>query len=63
MTGDMGGAGGLIGLGVGLGVIGMSMNMLFGATAKEGGEKKVKFCKKCNSWVALTHKHISKVKK
>ena len=38
--------GGLIGLGVGLGVIGMSMNMLFGATAKEGGEKKVKFCKK-----------------
>ena len=63
MTGDMGGAGGLIGLGIGLGVIGMSMNMLFGATAKEGGEKKVKFCKKCNSWVALTHKHISKVKK
>ena len=46
MTGDgMGGVGGLIGLGVGLGVIGMSMNMLFGATAKEGGEKKVKFCK------------------
>ena len=53
----MGGVGGLIGLGVGLGVIGMSMNMLFGATAKEGGEKKVKFCKKCNKWVSLTHKH------
>ena len=39
--------GGLIGLGVGLGVIGMSMNMLFGATAKEGGEKRVKYCKFC----------------
>jgi len=64
MTGDgMGGAGGLIGLGVGLGVIGMSMNMLFGATAKEGGEKKVKFCKKCNKWVPLTHKHGLSVKK
>jgi hypothetical protein len=63
MTGDMGGVGGLIGLGVGLGVLGMGMNMMFGATAKEGGEKKVKFCKKCNSWVSLTHKHISKVKK
>ena len=60
---DSGGVGGLIGLGVGLGVLGMGMNMMFGATAKEGGEKKVKFCKKCNSWVALTHKHISKVKK
>jgi len=63
MTGDgMGGVGGLIGLGVGLGVIGMSMNMLFGATAKEGG-KKVKFCKKCNKWVDLTHKHGLSVKK
>jgi hypothetical protein len=63
MTGDMGGAGGLIGLGIGLGVIGMSMNMLFGATAKEGGEKKVKFCKKCNKWVSLTHIHTLKTKK
>ncbi|MDB4342127.1 hypothetical protein N9998_00115 [Nitrosopumilus sp.] len=61
MTGDN--LGGLIGLGVGLGVIGMSMNMLFGATAKEGGEKKVKFCKACNKWVPLTHKHGLKVKK
>lgn len=54
--------GGLIGLGVGLGVIGMGMNMMFAATAKQGGEK-VKFCKKCNSWVTLTHKHTLKVKK
>ena len=52
--------GGLIGLGIGLGVLGMGMNLMFGATAKEGGEKKVKFCKKCNSWVSLTHKHKGK---
>ena len=60
---DSGGVGGLIGLGVGLGVLGMGMNMMFGATAAESGEKKVKFCKKCNKWVPLTHIHTLKVKK
>jgi|TARA_R110002167_G_scaffold57645_1_gene163152 hypothetical protein len=55
--------GGLLGLGLGLGVIGMGMNMFLGATAKEGGEKKVKFCKQCDSWVPLTHKHGLKAKK
>jgi hypothetical protein len=53
----------LIGLGVGLGVLGMGMNMMFGATAAQGGEKRVKYCKKCKTWVSLTHKHALKVKK
>lgn len=52
--------GGLIGLGVGLGVLGMGMNMMFGATAAQGGEKRVKYCKKCKTWVDLTHKHRKK---
>lgn len=60
---DADGVGGLIGLGVGLGVLGMGMNMMFGATAAQGGEKKVKYCKKCKTWVPLTHKHALKVKK
>ena len=54
--------GGLIGLGVGLGVLGMGMNMMFEATAQAGGEKKVKFCKQCDTWVPLTHKHGLKAK-
>ena len=57
---DMGEAGGLIGLGVGLGVLGMGMNMMFGATAAQGGEKRVKYCKKCKTWVPLTHRHVKK---
>ena len=60
---DTDGFGGLLGLGVGLGVLGMGMNMMFGATAAAGGEKKVKFCKQCDTWVPLTHKHGLKAKK
>lgn len=50
----------LLGLGIGLGVIGLTMNMMFGA---QNPPKKVKYCKKCKTWVPLTHKHTLIIKK